>query len=601
MFENLRWWSTRTDIQKQTSFFSEQAFYYRYFKKSVDSSSLSQILTLFTSDRRVQYPDTLNPLQHFNVYPELLLSLLYRLLPLNTPPIDYYIHSLHLLNGLYLGALFLTSTALSGLLGGLLSISAAFFNYTQLTRSWFSLPLRESWAMPFLMLQIALLTHFLRRNEIQHFQGALHLSALSLLTLLFLLSWQFGPFAVFTQVLSLYCTYLFGYMRRGVYVKCLGPVLVGGCCAVLLEFGNGMLLNSLMFHSVLVTSVMAYFLPNREVIQQKGRSLVSHLLALLWNGTLLVLTVALIVGEKLLVSKVFGLSDDGHIFDILRAKFTNYETMHTTLYLKQIEYQFIDQGTINDLTTTYLLPILGFVMVVMLFKVLFRAKLQSTEVYHWFQCLFMGLLTILIMRLKVFGVPCACLMISLLCNTDFIDTCEQILTKLRVPTSKTHIVYGLVLILLMGLMAQPGIANIKASLQDEKEWDHQPLQAYMKWIVANTPRDAVFSGDMVTMSYVMLCTDRIVTNHPHYETEEIRNRTALVYSIYTCKSPEEVYNILVKLGSDYVDVSPGGCVKSEVFGADCDQKHKFCNTVQNSPYFTPVFQNSNYRLFKINK
>jgi hypothetical protein len=83
MYENLRWWSTRSLIQKETSFYSgelfhssavphvcpEQAMYYRYAKKASNLPTLDDVFQFFTNDTKIQYPQHINALSSFNVYP----------------------------------------------------------------------------------------------------------------------------------------------------------------------------------------------------------------------------------------------------------------------------------------------------------------------------------------------------------------------------------------------------------------------------------------------------------------------------------------------------------------------------------------------------
>jgi hypothetical protein len=47
--------------------------YYRYFKEGVQAKSLREMWTFFTNDTGIQYPDQINALQRYNVYPEFFL------------------------------------------------------------------------------------------------------------------------------------------------------------------------------------------------------------------------------------------------------------------------------------------------------------------------------------------------------------------------------------------------------------------------------------------------------------------------------------------------------------------------------------------------
>lgn len=43
-----------------------------------------------------------------------------------------------------------------------------------------------------------------------------------------------------------------------------------------------------------------------------------------------------------------------------------------------------------------------------------------------------------------------------------------------------------------------------------------------------TPKHAVFAGSMQLLAGIKLCTGRVLTNHPHYEDKDLRERTRQV-------------------------------------------------------------------------
>ncbi|KAK6038645.1 hypothetical protein COOONC_23850, partial [Cooperia oncophora] len=62
---------------------------------------------------------------------------------------------------------------------------------------------------------------------------------------------------------------------------------------------------------------------------------------------------------------------------------------------------------------------------------------------------------------------------------------------------------------------------------------------------------AVFAGTMPVMANVKLTTLRPIANHPHYEDVGIRNRTKLLYSMFSKKPINELHETLKKLGVNY--------------------------------------------------
>lgn len=45
---------------------------------------------------------------------------------------------------------------------------------------------------------------------------------------------------------------------------------------------------------------------------------------------------------------------------------------------------------------------------------------------------------------------------------------------------------------------------------------------------SKTPKRAVFAGSMQLLAGIKLCTGRVLTNHPHYEDQALRERTRQV-------------------------------------------------------------------------
>ncbi|CAF95183.1 unnamed protein product, partial [Tetraodon nigroviridis] len=74
-----------------------------------------------------------------------------------------------------------------------------------------------------------------------------------------------------------------------------------------------------------------------------------------------------------------------------------------------------------------------------------------------------------------------------------------------------------------------------------------------------TPKHAVFAGSMQLLAGIKLCTGRVLTNHPHYEDKDLRERTQQVYQMYAQRSPEEVHAILRAVGADYVVLENSIC------------------------------------------
>ncbi|XP_025229774.1 probable C-mannosyltransferase DPY19L2 [Theropithecus gelada] len=118
---------------------------------------------------------------------------------------------------------------------------------------------------------------------------------------------------------------------------------------------------------------------------------------------------------------------------------------------------------------------------------------------------------------------------------------------------------------------------------------------------------------MTTMASVKLSTLHPIVNHPLYEDADLRARTKIVYSTYSRKSAKEVRDKLLELHVNYCVLEEAWCVVRTKPGCsmleiwDVEDPSNAANPPLCSvlledarPYFTTVFQNSVYRVLKVN-
>lgn len=67
-----------------------------------------------------------------------------------------------------------------------------------------------------------------------------------------------------------------------------------------------------------------------------------------------------------------------------------------------------------------------------------------------------------------------------------------------------------------------------SELRELREFYDPDTVELMQWINSSTSQTAVFSGSMQLLAGVKLCTGRSITNHPHFENKELRERTLQV-------------------------------------------------------------------------
>nr|CAD7432947.1 unnamed protein product [Timema monikensis] len=144
------------------------------------------------------------------------------------------------------------------------------------------------------------------------------------------------------------------------------------------------------------------------------------------------------------------------------------------------------------------------------------------------------------------------------------------------------------------------------------EYSNIELEQLLTWVNTMTTPKAVFAGPMPVMANLMLSTRRPIVNHPHYENAALRERTKKVYSAFSRKTPQEVFNILTELQVEYLVLEEawcfrgtrGGCSLLEIWDVE-DPKNVHNQPVcpilflKNSPLFQRVFANDIYVVLRL--
>uniref|UniRef100_A0A8C5CTQ1 Dpy-19-like 1, like (H. sapiens) n=1 Tax=Gadus morhua TaxID=8049 RepID=A0A8C5CTQ1_GADMO len=624
LFENDRHFSHLSNLEKEMAFRTEMGLYYSYYKTIIEAPSFLSGLHLVMNDRLTEYPLVINTLKRFNLYPEVVLASWYRtytglmdffsvptkmcwsinrgegLAPVDSceglgDPAYFYVTFVFLLNGFMMSLFFIYGAYLSGSrLGGLVTTMCFFFNHGESTRVMWTPPLRESFAYPFLVMQMLLLTYILRTKS----PSRTSMVALGVSTLCFMLPWQFAQFVLLTQVASLFASYILGYLSPTKLQSILVTHMIALAMCFLLMFGNSMLLTSFYASSLVSIWVIRVCLlrtlhlvpscicpPHPQSMQ-----------GLAWVGSTLVL--------KFLLSTVLGSSDDAHISGLIKSKFTSYQDFHTLMYTCAAEFDFMEMETPLRYIKTLLLPINVLVLVLIAARTLrdvYHSLVHGDVlVYHGLQLVAFFLLAVLIMRLKLFLTPHMCIMAALICS-------KQLFSWVGERSRLQMVVFAF-----LSVMAVQGVTNLQAQWGIMGEFSNMPQEELLDWIQGNTKPDAVFAGAMPTMASVKLSTGRAIVNHPHYEDAGLRSRTKLVYSMYSRMSGETVKSNLMQLGVHYFVLEDSwctrrtrpGCSMPEIWDVEDPQnagKVPFCSLVNKDarPHFSTVFHNNVYKVLKV--
>ncbi|KAK6744074.1 hypothetical protein RB195_011024 [Necator americanus] len=549
---------------------TEMGLYFSYYKTIINAPSFLDGLQQITHDNVTEYGHTINTLKRFNLYPEVLLSFVYRQFRALTnglgwkmercwtvnrgelSPVEscegvgnshyFYINHVFALAGTTAGWIFLLGILVSdSLLGGLVAVLAFAFNHGEATRVQWTPPLRESFAFPMIIAQIAVVTYILKNQC----SGALYSMAVALFGIFAMLFWQFTQFAFFTQVGCLFIVYAFDFVPRRTMETLLNAHLVTFVVACLMLFGNEMLLTSLYIASIMASLILVQMDPILDKISFRP----------LYVAVSSSCFVAATLGIKIGISKLLQIEDDAHISDILRSKFSNYSTFHTRLYTCSAEFDFIPFETLQKLSATWLIPcaFLGvFVFVIYFFfternELLWRSKVKgkphSEVFYNAVQTFCYSMMALLVMRLKLFMTPHLCICCTILAN-------NEIFRAIKIALDKR--IHAVLVVGMIAAMAFEGNANIEKQLRIKGEYSNPEQEQLFDWILKKTKPNDVFCGTMPVMANVKLSTLRPILNHPHYEDVGIRERTKKVYAIFSRKPIHEVHGTLKQMGANYL-------------------------------------------------
>ncbi|KAM9192432.1 protein C-mannosyl-transferase DPY19L3 isoform 2-T2 [Dugong dugon] len=544
---------------------------------------------------------TINLLERMNIYQEVFLSILYKVLPIQKylEPVYFYIYTLFGLQAIYVTALYVTSWLLSGTwLSGLLAAFWYVTNRIDTTRVEFTIPLRENWALPFFAIQIAAITYFLRPN-LQPLSERLTLLAIFISTFLFSLTWQFNQFMMLMQALVLF-----------------------------------------VLDSLDMLPAVKKNLKTGSFFHRLGRLLL-HLF--------MVLCLTLFLNN--IIKKILNLKSDEHIFKFLKAKFGFGATrdFDANLYLCEEAFGLLPFNTFERLSSTLLFYAYVFVLSVTVIAAVAVAsrnlsdstnqqsmgkmgkwtiELKPETAYNLIHTILFGFLALSTMRMKYLWTSHMCVFASFgLCSPEVWELLLK-LVHLYSPKRICVIRYSVPILILLYLCYKfwPGMMDELSELREFYDPDTVEL---MNWINSNTPRKAVFAGSMQLLAGVKLCTGRILTNHPHYEDKSLRERTRAVYQIYAKRSPEEVHALLRSFGTDYVILEDSICYERRhrrgcrlrdlldvanghmMDGPGANEPDlkpaghpRFCEEIKRNlaPYtahFTRVFQNKTFHVYKL--
>ncbi|XP_022692813.1 probable C-mannosyltransferase DPY19L1 [Varroa jacobsoni] len=558
LFENDRYFSHLSNLEREMTFRTEMGLYYSYYKTVVNAPNLPTGIAKLVVNNVTEYPSNINTLKRFNLYPELVIGLGYRIfsklaayLGVQTkncwmidrkelPAVEsctglgdlaiYYVVSVYAWNAVTGIALVGLAYVVSGsVLGAILTSVVYFCNYNESTRIQWTPPLRESFAYPFLLFHMFQTTRLLRAPV-----GLLPSVAYVVTTTCSLLFWQFSQFALLTEICSLFAVYS---IHSRIHWSQLQYIAAMHFCSVFIAyimlFTNDMLLTSMYTATVTATIIVV----NARLLNTFKKPVLKTLLQLL----LLAVTA---VGIKLFLWFVLRVTDDSHIWNILLAKLTDYRDFHTMLYTCAPEFDFLKVDYFKSLWPTLLVP-LAVALTLVCTQVFRRQQLPPELLLNLYQCLAFLAMAFMVMRLKMFLTPHLCILASLAVPPRFLSN--------KFPLR------SVVVAALVGIIVLPGWNRLVSIHSHKGEYSNPNLEELLIFIDDYAEPTDSFAGPMPLMANILLSTGRPIVNHPHYEDSRLRAKTERIYTLLSRKTLREVYDHLKKLKVCYIVLSRAWC------------------------------------------
>ncbi|XP_044024149.1 probable C-mannosyltransferase DPY19L3 isoform X5 [Siniperca chuatsi] len=595
--ENLLWFSQLTEVEREISFRTECGLYYSYYKQMLQAPSIQEGLSDLIHDNLTESKRTINLLQRMNIYQEVFLSVLYRLLPIQLylEPVYFYIYTVFSLQAVYVIALYLTAWLLSGSWqAGTLTGVWYILNRVDTTRVEFTISLRENWSLPFLALQVTAITCYLR-PQLTALQQKVMVWLMYVTTFCFCLTWQFNQFILLVQALIIYTLDCVDFLTT-TQVTTLYLVQVSGLLSVwLLQFCNSMILGSLVLSFI----VAALFIRHCQSGLKTGSLLVRLGKLVLHSAMVLLLTFTI----NYLAKKALQLRSDEHIFKFIKSKFALGLTrdFDASLYLCEEAFGLLPFDTLERLAGTLLLYpyiltllLLSGMLAVAALQNLSRPKGGSAEerkgagegrvvafrpdvAYNLLHTLFYGLLAFSTMRMKYIWTGHMCAVAAYgVCGTEL---WILLLSTLRCNTKVLlRLVRYAVPLAMIGCLYYKFWPKLMEELSELREFYDPDTVELMTWISTKTPKRAVFAGSMQLLAGIKLCTGRVLTNHPHYEDKDLRERTR---------------QIMDGPGENDPDLVPAS-------------HPRFCEAIKTdtagyTALFTRTFQNKTFHVYRVKK
>ncbi|SOV75501.1 conserved Plasmodium membrane protein, unknown function [Plasmodium sp. gorilla clade G3] len=211
-YKRYRYGFYRNYVEQKLSLYSEESFYFSFYNDIVKSNTFWEGINYLLKDNRSEYPDTINAIKRFNIYPEIILGALWKGLNLESyilTPYNFYVYAVIFLQAASVSVLFFFSVYIGkSYFPGVIFLMLFFSCFREkFIMRLSAFPLRENFASVFMWCNIVLIYIILKDKEIP----ILKYIGLFFSSLFCFLFWQFSVFISVTHIVSLFVVDLLGY------------------------------------------------------------------------------------------------------------------------------------------------------------------------------------------------------------------------------------------------------------------------------------------------------------------------------------------------------------------------------------------------------
>ncbi|KAI6178356.1 putative peptidyl-glycine alpha-amidating monooxygenase T19B4.1 [Aphelenchoides besseyi] len=249
---------------------------------------------------------------------------------------------------------------------------------------------------------------------------------------------------------------------------------------------------------------------------------------------------------------VFTIRADTHIWHFFLSKFglsISNPPFETLVYLCHgafsfLGYDFVERTMKNGVIQMFGVSSVLFIVTVVYRFCKFRQFPSSTELYLHVQTVLFGVMTYTTLRMKYILFPHMSILAS--CAFGYFDRFVG-----------RYVKYAVILSLAAKISFDHYNFYQKVMSHEQEFYDPDTVKL-MEFISKESGKN-VYAGSMQLLAGVKCCTNRAITNHPHFEDKRLRDRTFRIYQMYARAPFDHVYKVLKSEKATHIIVENSIC------------------------------------------